>query len=220
MKFCPHCGGDLTPYMAVEQVNSSVAARPTGGKYEQDSIWRQLTQDAEALKGTPPEAMQIVAAAVDKVRPAFEGQPPISTIVHLATDRNIQPQGGVLYRATLLDGKVEYDPDKFKKMGYAVKDGHLVTVDDVPVSQAYSAITYWGGVKQHYRWHMAEPATVNPSRNGNPFFMDDNMIAFGVKWRDIERMEESLLDLCQLLTEGVEKDRCIGIPLALQLFVQ
>ncbi len=223
MKFCPHCGGDLSAYIAVEHGNSAGAAasiHPTGGKYNQDSIWRRLTKEAEALKGSPPDAIQLMANAVDRVRGCFSGNDPVSTIVHLAVDRDIQPQGGVLYRATMLEGRMETSPEQLEQMGYAVDEGKLVTVDDVPVSQAYTAIHYWGGERQHRRWHLTQPVEINPSRNGNPFFMDENMIAFGAKWRDCEKMEEGLLELHGLLCEGVKKDRCIGIPVAVELAVQ
>jgi hypothetical protein len=182
-----------------------------------------LVKEAESLKASPPDAVQLVAHAVDQVREAFgeyKAGDAVPTIVHLAMDRNIQPQGGMLYRATMLDGRVNTDPEQLERMGYAVKDGHLVTVQDVPVSQAYTAIEYWGGERQHRRWHMSQPVSVEPSRNGNPFFMDENMIAFGAKWKDSTKIEEGLLELHELLSQGVDRTRCIGIPVAIELVVQ
>ena len=223
MNFCPHCGGDLSAYMAVERGRvplASTAKRPTGGKYDQDSVWRRLVREAEALKGSPPSGIQIVGKAVDNVRAAFVGDEPVSTIVHLALDRNIQPQGGMLYRATMLEGRMTTSPEQLEQMGYAVEDEKLVTVADVPVSQAYKVIDYWAGAKQHKRWHMTEPVSLNPSRNGNPFFMDENMVAFGAKWHDSSKLEEALLELHSLLSAGVKRAGVVAIPLALELAIQ
>jgi len=209
--------------MAAEQGNSAVLRPPNREKYDQDKTWRQLIMDAEALKGSPPTPMELVGKAVDRVRGAFSGTKEgdsVGTIVHIATDRNIQPQGGVLHRATLLEGRVQDDISKMERMGYAVQDGKVVVVNDIPVGRGYVAINYWGGEKQYRRWHMSKPVTINPSRNGNPFFMDENMIAFGVSWKDPSKMEEALLELCEILAEGVHKERTIGIPLAMELVWQ
>jgi hypothetical protein len=102
-------------------------------------------------------------------------------------------------------------------MGYAVNEGKLVTVDDVPVSKAYVALEYWGGEKQHRRWHLAALVTLNPSRNGNPFFMDENMVAFGARWKDPTKMEAGLLELCEIMAEGVKQSGVIAKVLAMEL---
>lgn len=224
MNFCPHCGGDISTYMAAEQGHSPTGptgARPTGGKYAQDSIWRRLVQEGAATKGSPPEAMQLVGKATNQVAPAFgRSNPagdPIATIVHLVMDRNIQPQGGILHRAALLEGKMKTSLEQLGQMGYAVREDKLVTVDDSPVSLAYTVIDYWGGEKQHKRWHLAEPVDINPSRNGDPFFMDENMIAFGAKWLDCGKMDNALLDLHGLLSFGLKNTQSIGVPLALEI---
>ena len=144
---------------------------------------------------------------------------PLSTIVHVVFDRDIVPSGGVLYRATMLDGRTQTNPEQLEAMGYAVKDGAVLTIADVPVGRAYTAVEYWGGGKQHKRWHLAEPAIIEPSRNGNPFFMDESMLAFGATWRDLERVEEALLGLLESFAAGVgkEKGKPIAVPLALEL---
>lgn len=112
------------------------------------------------------------------------------------------------------------DTDRLKKLGYAIdSEGHLVIQDDVPVGVLYQAIQYWGGSAQHKRWHMKYPVEVNPSRAGDLYFMDNNIVAFGVDWADTSQMEEAFKNLLDSM-EGFKGSEPIGIPLALKLVEQ
>ena len=92
-----------------------------------------------------------------------------------------------------------------------------MTVDDVPVGQAYKIIDYWGGSQQHKRWHMTSPVELNPSRNGDPFFMDENMIAFGVSWKDGTKVQEAFLGLMNLFADGVNGEGIVAHPLEVKV---
>jgi len=221
MKFCPHCGGEISKYMEAEgrsSASSVATIQAPAREYSQDDIWRRLVSRAREVQASPPRSDELVLAAVQRLGAVHKF--PLSTIVHVAFDRNIVPTGGVLYRATMLEGRTQTSPEQLEAMGYAVKDGAVLTVADVPVGQAYSAVDYWGGARQHKRWHLAEPVSIEPSRNGDPFFMDENMLAFGARWRDLERVEEGLLGLFEMFTGGIQGKGAgspIAIPLALEL---
>ena len=221
MRFCPYCGGDLAPHLAAAGRIPSMAAAPatsaTDEKYDQAKVWKRLVMEADATKATPPSTVSLVNTALNRIGTR---QGAFSTIVHLAFDREIVPRGGILYKAAMLEGRTETSVDQLELMGYAVKDGHVVTVNEMPVGAAYGTIQYWGGEKQHKRWHLAEPVTLNPSRNGNPFFMDANMVAFGAKWTDGTHCAEALLSLCELFISGVKGDNLVARPLALELHLQ
>ena len=109
--------------------------------------------------------------------------------------------------------------ERLTQLGYAVDgDGHLVTAGDVPVGPLYQILQYWGGEKQHHRWHLKYPIELNPSRNGDPLFMDQNMVAFEAQWKDTQRMDEALLELCNLF--ATLNDKPVAVPLVIELAVQ
>lgn len=212
MKFCPHCGGDLSRYLAA----TGGAAVPSPGPYDQTKTWRTLLAKATE-RDKLPTFMELIDPAVNALPANSTGE--LDTIVHLLFNHKIVPDGGVLYRAAMLDGKVNIQPKELETRGYLVLDGKVVLVDDVPVGPAYGALDYWGGEKQFKRWHLTKPCTINPSRNGNPFFMDEEMIAFGASWRDSLKIKEALLNLFTLFGQGVNGDKPIAHPLALQITV-
>ena len=223
MRYCPYCGGDIASHLAVDKGNSTALAPSlepvTSGKYDQDVAWRAIIAAVDEARAAPPSTSTLVDNAVLGL-----GLPPeakaFSTIVHLAFDREIVPRGGVLYKATLLEGRTPMDTSKRSAMGYAVKDEKVVLVNDIPVGKAYGVLQYWGGESQHKRWHLAEPIVVEASRNGTPFFMDTNMIAFGAKWRDAAELSAALLRLCELFITGVKDSGSIAQPLGLYLHLQ
>jgi len=220
MKFCPHCGGDLSAYTAAEQGHPTVpivASQPTVGKYDAVSTWKELLGTAQGRQSSPPSVESLVSEALAEMKPGKK-----KAIVHIAFDKEIVPRGGVLYRATLLEGRTEMDVDRLKKLGYAVdKENHLVVVDDVPVGQAYQTIMYWGGTRQHKRWHLKYPAEVNPARNGDLYFMDENIVAFGTEWVDTSQMHDALTVLLESFMGGHgHSDAIVGTPLALKLVFQ
>lgn len=220
MRFCPHCGGDLSKYMAVETCPSTTSGQErtpsVAAKYDQTATWKRLIARANEVKSTPPRVDALVLGTMEH----FVGEPLASTIVHVVFDRNIVPSGGVLYRAMMLDGRTKTSPEHLSAMGYAVEDRIVKTVNDVPVGPIYGVLEYWGGERQHKRWHLAEPVTIEPSRNGDPLFMDENMLAFGTRWRNFDRMQSSLIDLLTLFAEGLKGGQPIGQPLALELLVE
>ena len=218
MKFCPSCGEDLSPYLAAEQghpAGPSVSIQPTVGKYDAVATWKPILATAQEREASPPSIENLVAETLEGIKPGKK-----KTIVHIAFDREIVPKGGVLYRATLLEGRNEMDEKRFRQMGYAVdEDGHLVVVDDVPVGNLWRILNYWGGVKQHKRWHMKYPIEVNPGRNGDIYFMDNNIVAFGVDWKDTSKMHEAFTTLFENFG-GLHGEDAIGVPLVAKLVEQ
>jgi hypothetical protein len=174
---------------------------------------------AREIGANPPDitelAFSVASGLVDLLK---KGE--TSTIVHLVFDRNIVPEGGILYQAAMLDGKMGSDENQLLGLGYGLTDGKVDMVDEVPVGPAYGILNYWGGESQHHRWHLTEPVTINPSRNGEKFFMDDNMLAFGAKWKDGARVEEGLLELLGLFERGVGGGEHVAQPIALEIVAE
>lgn len=220
MKFCPSCGADIAKYIAVESgypAPQIVASQPTAGKYDAVSTWKALLATAADRQTSPPSIDSLVSESLEGMKPGKK-----KAIVHIAFDKDVVPRGGVLYRATLLEGRTDMDIDRLKKLGYAVdKEGHLVIVDDVPVGNAYQTIMYWGGSKQHKRWHLKYPVEVNPARNGDVYFMDENIIAFGTDWLDTSKMHDAFTVLLESLMGGHgHSDAIVGTPLAFKVVFQ
>ena len=221
MKYCPHCGGDISPYIQASGMSgtrqpAAASIKTKDTKYDQDEVWRRIQRSVEVIRESPPRPEMLVMAAHE----ALSARPPGSfekTVVHFAFDRPIVPVGGVLHRMTLLNGRAETTPEQLQTMGYALADGKVRVVDGVPVGPSYTVLEYWGGERQYRRWHLLEPIKIEPSRNGNPFFMDDNMIAFGAKWKDLLAFQEGLLELTELFSEGLPGEETIAIPLALEI---
>lgn len=218
MKFCPHCGGDLAGFLAI----APTTARPPG-KYDQAKTWRRLVEQANACNGEPPDitalafglAKQIEGMAVS--RPDNERGSPLRTIVHVAFDRKIVPEGGAVYMAARSGGAVgPQDLSYFESRGYLVEDGKVRVSEDIPVGAVFGALEYWGGEKQHRRWHMSEPIKVNASRNGDPLFMDEHMLAFSVHWKDTTKVGEAFLQLFETLQSGVRGGGSIAKPLVVE----
>lgn len=224
MKFCPNCATDLQPYLAAEGSvilpqalpNQSVSVQRN---YDQTKTWKGLMQRAREIGANPPDITELALTAASGLIPLLsKGE--LSTIVHIVFDKNVVPQGGILYQATMMDGRMGANEDQLKGLGYGVEDGKVQMVDDMPVGPAYGILDYWGGEKQHHRWHLAEPVTVNVSRHGDKFFMDDNMIAFGVKWKDGAKVEESLLELLGFFENGIGGEGHVAQPVALEIVGQ
>jgi len=221
MKFCPHCGGDLSQY---SMAGAPHAPATTGTVYNQTTMWKALVERARAIEGTPPPLENLVLPIVSQMTAAFAARPdrerdaPLRTVVHLVFDRDVVPRGGALHYITMTEGRGAMDLGRLQGMGYAVQDGKVLVVDDVPVGPAYQLLSYWGGARQHKRWHLEAPCEINPSRNGDPAFMDANMIGFVATWKDTERMTEALLELLEMFARGFGEHRqTIAMPLVLEL---
>lgn len=198
-KFCPSCGCQLPPHAGT--VNVTVSAAPA---YDQELTWRSI------LGSSPgPIAEQIAAAAVvlgNLVRDAAGAK--VTTLVHLLFDKSVTPSGGLLSSMVSSLGKLEapITPARLALMGYAIgSDGKVVTVDDVPVGPIYNLLQYWGGEKQHKRWHLVEPISISPSPNDKTAFMDGRMVAFGATWKDAEVFTAAMEELYRLLVVGTDK---------------
>lgn len=224
MKFCPDCGSDLTAHLAVggQPVQRTEAAvELSTAKYDQTSVWTDLTNKAALNQATPPQPSALGMKIGREVAAVVGANPkkPVQTIVHLVFDRPIVPSGGAL-AAVVVGNAKDLDLGRMKAMGYAIEDGKVMTSGEMPLGQAYKIIDYWGGEKQFRRWHLDSPVLLEASRNGDPFFMDENMIAFGATWNDPDKAEEAFMGLMDLFTEGVNGEGIIAHPLEARISVR
>lgn len=228
MKFCPHCGGDLSAHLAVANSAPLVGTRPVtpsqpSPTYDQTKIWRELVAlaDERQAKSSPPTLVELVDPAIAELLKTADPTANVnglSTVVHIVFDRIVTPRGGSILQAVASQGQAAPSVEQLKLWGYLVVDGKVVEVDGCPVGRGYGAINYWGGDKQFKRWHLAQPVEVNPSRNGDPLFMDDRMVAFGAIWRDVSKIREAMINLLSTFSLGVgEKDGAIAYPFALKV---
>lgn len=215
IKFCPNCGEDLAQYTSTPKTR--VIDQP---KYDQTKIWKELVALADSHRASPPPPESLVIPITETSRSAFKEGGPVRSVIHFVFDRPVVPQGGVLQRAALTDGAVSAGPEKLALSGYLVEDGKIKMVDDVPIGVAYQVIDYWGGERQYKRWHLSKPVSINPSRHGDPYFMDDNLVAFGATWNDDDKLEDAMLELVGLFVRGIKNNGEIAIPLALGMFWQ
>ena len=224
MKFCPNCGFDLTPHLAIEgnrvPVNSTLpAVMPTTAEaYDQTEVWKKLMANALEREATPPSSMELTQRSVQELQALAKlaGGKPVDTVVHMVFDRNIAPSGGG-FTAAVLGGKTELNLEQMKAQGYVVEDGKVATSQDVPIGVGFQVIEYWGGERQAKRWHLAAPVGLSPSRNGDPFFIDERMVAFGALWADLDKAEEAILTLLGLFSEGVGGDGIVAHVLELKI---
>jgi hypothetical protein len=224
MNFCPRCGEDLTKWgVAVDKPATEAAIHEQAKPYDQVAVWKKLlTQAAERqTEGSgrlSPE--QLVSRAVT-LRNSVATYPQQS-IVHIVFDRPVTPKGGLLNEIAQFEGRGKVSPEYLESMGYVLDNDKVMMVDDVPVGAVYNLIKYWGGEKQYKRWHLHEPVTLEPSRNGDPFFMDNNMVAFGAKWANSIKWSEALITLLEYFTQGVDASDKVetAIPLVLHVVWQ
>lgn len=226
MKHCPHCGGDISKYLLAESpvaatsspIPATFAPNPPlerPATYDQTKVWLDLVERASKVQPGQTHGELVDLAFRRFVAGKNAGDlVNFSTVVHMVFDRVIVPQGGILYSALRVGTTINAQGstpslEQLETMGYLISDGKVVEVEGIPVSRAYGALQYWGGDKQYRRWHLANPITVNPSRNGNPFFMDAEMVAFGAKWTDLQKMKDGLIALLQLFAEGVGGEKKI-----------
>lgn len=216
-RYCPHCGGPLPASAATPaRPDATLPAVPVcaPGIYDQSKHWRALVAQAESM-ADPPSTDALVERIMSGQPPASSGLP-LSSIVHLVLDREITPSGGVLMQSVLSDGRQgpASDLDRLRRLGYVIENGRVKLVDGIPVGRAFTALQYWGGERQHKRWHLQEPIQLNPSRHGDPFFMDERYVAFGAVWRDLEHFADAMTGLIEKLRQGFD-----GVPIASPLVV-
>jgi hypothetical protein len=222
MKFCPHCAGDLSGFLAVASGQPSAPTQVAPrGKYDQTKVWRAIVERANATHGEPPDVAALAYGLARSIELMFEAPAALDTVIHIAFDRKIVPEGGALYQAATSGGRLgPTDLGYFKARGYLVEDDKVRVANDVPIGPVYGAIDYWGGAKQHHRWHMATPVKLNASRNGDPFFMDETMVAFGVTWLDGSKLGDAFMDLFETLSAGVKGSGVIARPLVAEAWIR
>jgi hypothetical protein len=166
-KFCPHCGGTLPSDLPAQgALPKPEVAVGRAGQYDPARFWKSLLKRVDSWQashpGTVPGALALAKEAFVGAAPRLaSATEPMRSIVHLAFDRRITPTGSLL-TSILSDGRMIDDPIKLAAMGYAVRDGKVLLVDDMPVRSVYPLLQYWGGERQHRRWHLAGPIEVDP----------------------------------------------------------
>jgi hypothetical protein len=217
-RFCPHCGGELAASSDGLQARRRLPA-PLGsvGIYDQTKYWRRLCHDVDSLAATPTTEELVEGLTREPLPPSSDL--PLSSIVHLVLDREVTPSGSAFLQSVVSDGRQGPvgDLSRLERLGYVVEGGKVGQVDGVPVGVTYRALEYWGGQRQHRRWHLAQPIYVNPSRHGDPFFMDDRFVAFGAIWRDLDQYSASMTALIETLRKGFGAASA-GNPLLVDVF--
>lgn len=240
---CPFCAHDISFMKAAfgAQVYTEVAVSATTtftapvtagvrlddavyGRDLQTLLWQRMQERAALYAGLPEPEM--IAAAVGQRRQNREDG---SVVMHLMFNRDIAPMGGLINKAVM--GLTATQPpqlpdtsqETLRARGYALvpgDDGNLMriqTVNDVPVGPLWNILQYWGGEKQHRRWHMARPINASPHRNDCPAFMDGKMCAVQVWLEDNERLHEALEWLCSYCVSGPNGTAAAGTVQAIML---
>lgn len=217
LKYCPNCGENLSRF--TKPTTEAVVMNQKN--YDQTAIWKQMVEVGTLRQATPPSPEELVSPIVEGSREVFrDNKGPTKSVVHLLFNDLVVPSGGVLYHAALSEGRFPVEKNTLVSKGYVFDDDKIMMVDNIPVGRGYQIISYWGGERQHSRWHLASPVKLNPSRNGNPYFMDDNMVAFGATWKDGGKLEEALLELVHLFLGGIQGEGRVADPTALAVFWQ
>jgi hypothetical protein len=217
-RFCPHCGEELRPEAsAVAATSTPPESRAQRIKsYDQTAYWAAL-RERVTVSGPLPGIRELVAELVRDIPVAPSSPQP--SIVHLIFDRPVTPSGGALLQTVLSNGRLgpARDPEQLARRGYVLEDRTVRQKNGVPIGRAYLALDHWGGARQHPRWHLVEPITLEPSRHGDPFFMDEHCLAFGAKWRDLDRFSDAMTALLEAFRLGFDGS-CIGNPLVIDVF--
>lgn len=143
--------------------------------YSQDAIWTKLINLRDVNLGK-------------QLNEDMENVDISNIIAHFVFDRNVTPQGN-LYKDLMglspLNKATKLSNDQLLARGYIItQDGKIKTVNDIPVGLIYDCLMKWGGPKDYLAWDMKQPIEIDPSRKGNPLFMDDNLLAIRVKFKD------------------------------------
>lgn len=185
-KYCPHCGEELPPptRKTSEPVPSYVRPevstpkeRPTGPiVYDQTVRWRELIK--EVTEAAPDE--QVI-----QVPNEFNGGP---CVVHLIFDSSVSPRGGVIQHMVAMASSTQPSPSPktpkdLAAMGYLIDDGKVVLENGVPVGPIWPILTWWG-VTNFKINGLSEPIVASPERKGDPAFIDEEILAFGAKFKN------------------------------------
>jgi len=222
-QFCPHCGGKLPSEENTERTTERQAkseTTPPPRVYDGVKYWRTVIERSQLNRHQPLDVSRAVKLIFDQAR----GRADFDGIVHLLMDRDVVPTGGVFQRAAemLSDSKITtYGPDQEEKerflrqRGYVINDGKVVMVNDVAVGRSYLLLEEWGGQEHFGDWNMTKPIDLQPSRSGNPYFFDENMITFGVHFSRIDDIEPALNALLARF-----KSEEVGSPVDIGVFWQ
>lgn len=238
---CPFCAHDISFMRAafgpqvftpidLAPTTSTTVAVATGVKSDdavysrdlQTLLWQRMQDKAALYSGLPQNEM--IASAVAQKRPNREDG---SVVMHLMFGKSIAPTGGLINKAvmgltaTQPPQMPDVDVESLRLRGYAVveteKGPRVQTVADAPVGPLWNTLQYWGGEKQHRRWHMARPVHASPHRNDCPAFMDGKMCAVQVWFEDNERLMEALEWLCSYCISGPNGTPGVGAIQAIML---
>lgn len=169
-------------------------------KYDQDRIWTDLSD--EGMVDIPEK----ISSEMSEILKDVGEDSQLSTVVHLLFDRPVTPEGSLFSEAIALTVSQprRLTEDQLRIRRYVpTGEGRVQTVNDIPVGDVYNALTYWGGAERVGYWDLAEPIQIDPNRKGNPYFMDNSMVAFGAVFRNAISAGQSLLSLFHLLKNGM-----------------
>lgn len=211
---CPVCNGKG------HVAETSTLKKDTPGKYNQDAIWTELVKDT----GSTFDEVLDRALSVLESKEVKECTISYPFIVHLLFDKNVTPQGNLIFDQVRLgqlstgQANRKLDADRLKARGYSVlPTGDVQAVNDVPVGPLYNTLMVWGR-DMHDQWGMADPIVVDVNRKGNPFFMDNNMVAFQVKYKTLKGIRTSLMALKAWCEQGIDHLAPVGKIVNLSLF--
>ncbi len=218
-KFCPHCGQELpaSGSPAAPIAKPAAAAPPqVPAAYDQTAYWRALHARVDE-QAPPTEPSELVTRLLDQLPAAVRAPQP--SIIHMIFDQPVTPAGGALLQTVMSEGRLgpAGDLERLRQLGYVFEDERVKQVDGVPVGRAYGALDYWGGERQHKRWHLAERIRIDASRHGERFFMDERYLAFGAVWRDLDRFADAMTALIGTFRTGVNGS-AIAEPLVVDVY--
>lgn len=214
---CPFCAKDISFMGSAFGVASAPPVAMRSEKLDdavynhdlQSFLWERMRERAALYTGMTSE--MIAANATGTKRPNREDG---SVVLHMMFDRSVTPQGNLIYQNVMSSSATQpaqrpaHTLETLQTQGYVVleADGryNIQTVDDVPVGPIWNTLQYWGGERQHHRWHMERPVHASPRRNDCPAFMDDRMCAVQVWFKDDERLHESLVELALECETGLK----------------
>lgn len=191
---CPLCKG-------------SGGVKPKDNKYDQDVTWVNIVNEGEASLETK---------LLTKVSELDVGDDPFEVVVHLYTDRPITPQGNLwtdIMQGGITTPNRKLSEDQLAARGYLLNEnGEVVTYNDVPVGPIFNALEHWAATRKNIL-----DIKLDPNRKGNPTFVDNNMMAFVVKFeskKDIVGDMGRLYDLLRSVDYPVFICRIVNWDLA------
>jgi hypothetical protein len=145
-------------------------AEPEKPGYNQSAIWSSIQRETVGKfeEKLIKQADEVAAAA------------PCKVIVHLLFDQNVTPEGNLIYQLMQrANNQKPLTAEVLRLKRYVVDDdGNVVTDHDVPISECYRAIQLYSN---GFDGDVVTLTRLDPNRKGDPYFMDNEMVAFGVE---------------------------------------